>query len=165
MLPAADFLTEIRYTLDEIDEPMKPAAAEALKVILEGSLSDLATGLRLETGRVHAPRRFADFATTHRRVHRNTQTVAGENRMALEISQIDHVSVLVTDLTRSRRFYRDVLGLKEIAKPRTFDFKVLVVRTRRPATTLVAETAAGHAQPAPLRVACSGHAHGTRALS
>ena len=49
MLPAADFLTEIRYTLDEIDEPMKPAAAEALKVILEGSLSDLATGLRLET--------------------------------------------------------------------------------------------------------------------
>jgi catechol 2,3-dioxygenase-like lactoylglutathione lyase family enzyme len=43
----------------------------------------------------------------------------------LEITQIDHVSVLVTDLERSRRFYRDVLGLKEIAKPRTFDFEVL----------------------------------------
>src|SRR5262249_36544314 len=26
---------------------------------------------------------------------------------------------------RSRRFYRDVLGLKEIAKPRTFDFVVV----------------------------------------
>src|SRR5581483_11782754 len=43
----------------------------------------------------------------------------------LQVTQIDHVSVLVTDLERSRRFYRDLLGLKEIAKPRTFDFKVL----------------------------------------
>ena len=45
--------------------------------------------------------------------------------MALAITQIDHVSVLVTDLARSRHFYRDILGLEEIAKPRTFDFKVL----------------------------------------
>lgn len=45
--------------------------------------------------------------------------------MTLPISQIDHVSVLVTDLNQARRFYRDILGLKEIAKPRTFDFKVL----------------------------------------
>ena len=43
----------------------------------------------------------------------------------LEFTRIDHVSVIVTDLTRSRRFYRDLLGLKEIAKPRTFDFSVL----------------------------------------
>ncbi len=43
----------------------------------------------------------------------------------LVVSQIDHVSVLVTELERSRRFYRDLLGLKEIAKPRTFDFSVL----------------------------------------
>jgi catechol 2,3-dioxygenase-like lactoylglutathione lyase family enzyme len=43
----------------------------------------------------------------------------------LDVTQIDHVSVLITDLERSRRFYRDVLGLKEIAKPRTFDFRVL----------------------------------------
>jgi glyoxylase I family protein len=43
----------------------------------------------------------------------------------LEITQIDHVSVIITDVERSRRFYRDVLGLKEIAKPRTFDFVVL----------------------------------------
>ncbi len=42
-----------------------------------------------------------------------------------QITQIDHVSVLVTDVERSRRFYRDLLGLKEIAKPRTFDFSVL----------------------------------------
>lgn len=45
--------------------------------------------------------------------------------MSLDVTQIDHVSVLVTDLARSRHFYRDVLGLKEIAKPKTFDFKVL----------------------------------------
>lgn len=49
LLPSADFLAEIRFTLDEFDETMKPAAAEALKVILEGSLTDLAAGLRLET--------------------------------------------------------------------------------------------------------------------
>ena len=43
----------------------------------------------------------------------------------LQVTQIDHVSVVVTNLERSRRFYCDILGLKEIAKPRTFDFKVL----------------------------------------
>jgi glyoxylase I family protein len=43
----------------------------------------------------------------------------------LEVKQIDHVSVIITDLERSRRFYRDLLGLKEIAKPRTFDFVVV----------------------------------------
>ena len=43
----------------------------------------------------------------------------------LEVKQIDHVSVIITDLERSRHFYRDILGLKEIAKPRTFDFVVM----------------------------------------
>jgi catechol 2,3-dioxygenase-like lactoylglutathione lyase family enzyme len=49
----------------------------------------------------------------------------GETMSGINVSQIDHVSVLITDLARSRRFYRDLLGLKEIAKPRTFDFSVL----------------------------------------
>lgn len=40
----------------------------------------------------------------------------------LDVSQIDHCSVIITDVERSRRFYRDILGLKEINKPRTFDF-------------------------------------------
>jgi len=44
---------------------------------------------------------------------------------ALQVSQIDHCSVLITDVERSRRFYRDLLGLKEINKPRTFDFVAL----------------------------------------
>jgi catechol 2,3-dioxygenase-like lactoylglutathione lyase family enzyme len=42
-----------------------------------------------------------------------------------QVTHIDHVSVIITDVERSRRFYRDVLGLKEIAKPRTFDFVAL----------------------------------------
>jgi catechol 2,3-dioxygenase-like lactoylglutathione lyase family enzyme len=45
--------------------------------------------------------------------------------MTLPISQIDHCSVIITDVDRSRRYYRDVLGLTEIPKPRTFDFVVL----------------------------------------
>ncbi len=30
----------------------------------------------------------------------------------LKVTQIDHVSVVVTDVERSRHFYRDLLGLK-----------------------------------------------------
>jgi catechol 2,3-dioxygenase-like lactoylglutathione lyase family enzyme len=41
------------------------------------------------------------------------------------IAKLDHVSVLITDLERSRRFYRDLLGMTPIHKPRTFDFEVL----------------------------------------
>jgi catechol 2,3-dioxygenase-like lactoylglutathione lyase family enzyme len=48
-----------------------------------------------------------------------------ETAVPLTVTTIDHVSVLVTDLARSRHFYRDVLGLKEVSKPKTFDFKVL----------------------------------------
>jgi catechol 2,3-dioxygenase-like lactoylglutathione lyase family enzyme len=44
---------------------------------------------------------------------------------SLRIVQIDHCSIVITDVERSRRFYRDVLGLTEIHKPRTFDFTVL----------------------------------------
>jgi len=43
----------------------------------------------------------------------------------LWISQIDHCSVLITNLARSRQFYGELLGLREIHKPRTFDFEVL----------------------------------------
>jgi enoyl-CoA hydratase len=49
LLPSAEFLAETRQTLDVIDPPMRPAAAEVLKVVLEGSLTDLAGGIRLET--------------------------------------------------------------------------------------------------------------------
>src|SRR5947208_3175787 len=50
---------------------------------------------------------------------------AGTAAPAFSASQIDHVSVIITDVARSRRFYRDLLGLREIPKPRTFDFVAL----------------------------------------
>jgi catechol 2,3-dioxygenase-like lactoylglutathione lyase family enzyme len=43
----------------------------------------------------------------------------------LQVTQIDHVSVLITDVARSRRFYGELIGLTEISKPRTFDFTVI----------------------------------------
>src|SRR5438445_2215356 len=45
--------------------------------------------------------------------------------MSLPIVKIDHCSVIITDVERSRRFYGDLLGLCEINKPRTFDFVVI----------------------------------------
>ncbi len=74
MLPSAKFLGEIRQSLEAIDDSVKPAAAEALKVILEGSLSDLATGLRLETeaflrlaGTSNSRQLIADFFAKRKR--------------------------------------------------------------------------------------------------
>jgi catechol 2,3-dioxygenase-like lactoylglutathione lyase family enzyme len=43
----------------------------------------------------------------------------------LHLTRLDHVSVLITDVERSRRFYTDVLGLREVPPPHTFDFIVL----------------------------------------
>jgi enoyl-CoA hydratase len=48
-LPSPEFFAETRQTLEHIDGPMRPAAAEMLKVVLEGSLTDLAGGIQMET--------------------------------------------------------------------------------------------------------------------
>ena len=39
-----------------------------------------------------------------------------------EISHIDHVSLIVTDIAKARAFYGGLLGLTEIAPPASFDF-------------------------------------------
>jgi catechol 2,3-dioxygenase-like lactoylglutathione lyase family enzyme len=44
---------------------------------------------------------------------------------ALGVTAIDHVSILITDLSRARKFYGEVLGLGEIPKPKSFDFVAL----------------------------------------
>jgi len=44
---------------------------------------------------------------------------------AIRFTHLDHVSVLITDLAKARAFYVGVLGLKEIPKPKTFDFVAL----------------------------------------
>jgi catechol 2,3-dioxygenase-like lactoylglutathione lyase family enzyme len=42
----------------------------------------------------------------------------------MRVSAIHHHSVVVTDLSRARAFYRDVLGLREIAAPPNFGGRV-----------------------------------------
>ena len=45
--------------------------------------------------------------------------------MAVHFTGIHHVSIVVSDVDRSRNFYTNVLGLREIARPVTFDFFVV----------------------------------------
>jgi len=45
--------------------------------------------------------------------------------MSLDIIKLDHCSILITDVARSRQFWGDILGLRAINKPRTFDFVAL----------------------------------------
>jgi catechol 2,3-dioxygenase-like lactoylglutathione lyase family enzyme len=41
---------------------------------------------------------------------------------AIRFTHIDHCSVLITDVSKARAFYGGVLGLREIAPPKEFDF-------------------------------------------
>ena len=52
-----------------------------------------------------------------------TQPIGGrrERNPGLDIETLHHVSLPVTDLERSQRFYREVLGLRELERP-PFDF-------------------------------------------
>jgi catechol 2,3-dioxygenase-like lactoylglutathione lyase family enzyme len=43
----------------------------------------------------------------------------------IRFTHLDHCSVIITDVAKARAFYVDVLGLKEIPKPKTFDFVAL----------------------------------------
>jgi catechol 2,3-dioxygenase-like lactoylglutathione lyase family enzyme len=45
--------------------------------------------------------------------------------MSFPVTHLDHCSVIVTDVARSRKFYGGFLCLKEIAPPKTFDFVVV----------------------------------------
>lgn len=49
LLPSAEFLTEVREAFHTLDEGMRPAAAEILKVVLQGALGDLPRGILSET--------------------------------------------------------------------------------------------------------------------
>lgn len=44
---------------------------------------------------------------------------------AIRFTHLDHCSVIITDVAKARAFYTGVLGLKEIPKPKTFDFVAL----------------------------------------
>ena len=45
--------------------------------------------------------------------------------MGVHLSGLHHVSIVVSDIDRARDFYSNVLGLREIARPATFDFFVV----------------------------------------
>ena len=55
----------------------------------------------------------------------------------LNATGIDHASIVVTDLERSRAFYRGVLQLAEIPPPTTFEFVVLWFRVGRQTVHLI----------------------------
>src|SRR6185503_11937348 len=42
--------------------------------------------------------------------------------MSIRVLRIDHVTVNITDLSRSKSFYAGLLELKETARPQSFDF-------------------------------------------
>lgn len=43
----------------------------------------------------------------------------------IRVTHIDHISVLITDVAKSRAFYHEILGLPEIAPPQEFNFVAL----------------------------------------
>lgn len=45
--------------------------------------------------------------------------------LAAGVTGLDHVSVIITDPDRARAFYGNLLGLREIPMPKTFNFQVL----------------------------------------
>lgn len=42
--------------------------------------------------------------------------------MAFGAERIEHVTIIVTDMNRARRFYGGLLGLVEVPRPESFDF-------------------------------------------
>jgi catechol 2,3-dioxygenase-like lactoylglutathione lyase family enzyme len=40
----------------------------------------------------------------------------------IQVQRLEHVAVVVTDVERARAFYVNVLGLREVARPKSFDF-------------------------------------------
>lgn len=49
LLPSAEYLGELRQTMSELEEPMRPAAAEIIKTVLEGAIEELPAAIRRET--------------------------------------------------------------------------------------------------------------------
>jgi len=44
---------------------------------------------------------------------------------AFRFTHLDHCTILITDVQKSRKFYGETLGLKEVAPPKEFDFAAL----------------------------------------
>ena len=58
----------------------------------------------------------------------------------IRVQSIDHVTVIVKDLERSRRFYVDILGMREVPRP-AFSFEGLWFQAGNTQVHLIRETA------------------------
>jgi catechol 2,3-dioxygenase-like lactoylglutathione lyase family enzyme/uncharacterized protein YunC (DUF1805 family) len=78
----------------------------------------------------------------------------------IQVKGIDHVTLVVKDLEKSRRFYRDSLGMREISRP-AFSFTGLWFQAGKTQIHLILEFAdsapAGNQLPQNLRSALSQH--------
>src|SRR5437868_15530203 len=57
----------------------------------------------------------------------------------MEIRRLDHAALLIKDVERSRRFYRQVLGMEEVPRPSNFTFPVAWFRKGRAEIHLIGE--------------------------
>ncbi len=63
----------------------------------------------------------------------------------MEIRKLDHASLLVKDVERSRRFYSQVLGMEEVPRPHNFDFPGAWFRKGSAELHLIGEAEPGRA--------------------
>jgi catechol 2,3-dioxygenase-like lactoylglutathione lyase family enzyme len=61
----------------------------------------------------------------------------------MEIRSLDHASLLVTDVDRSRHFYSQVLGMEEVPRPSNFNFPGAWFRKGRAEVHLIGAKEAG----------------------
>ncbi len=61
----------------------------------------------------------------------------------MKIRRLDHAALYVRDVEQSRRFYSQVLGMEEVARPSNFDFPGAWFRMDGTELHLIAEDAAG----------------------
>jgi catechol 2,3-dioxygenase-like lactoylglutathione lyase family enzyme len=64
----------------------------------------------------------------------------------MEIRTMDHTAVIAADVERSRRFYVEVLGMDEIARPQNFNFPGAWVRKGSAEIHIIGEEQAGRAR-------------------
>jgi catechol 2,3-dioxygenase-like lactoylglutathione lyase family enzyme/uncharacterized protein YunC (DUF1805 family) len=78
----------------------------------------------------------------------------------IQVKSLDHVTIVVKDLERSRRFYVDVLGMRQVARP-AFSFDGLWFQAGKTQIHLILEFAgsgpAGNLLPAELRSSRTQH--------
>ena len=110
--------------LAQLDERTYDVLVDDIVDVDEKPGSAVVTAIVTARGTAHGKA----FAGTFRNVRAFTRDDAGwqcrlwvNTRLPLDVASIHHASLPVSDVERSARFYKEVLGLQEIARP-PFDF-------------------------------------------